>query len=91
MRVTKVKIDLYDRIQVNVRTQSGHLTRLVWFWSPGCGFIRNTLYAVTLPRRYHKDLNAFLGGKRFQKRLTNAVKQAAGHNAFMRRLEGTHL
>lgn len=82
---------MYERVQMNVRTQSGHLTRLVWFWSPGRGFIRNTLCAVTLPRRYHKDLTAFIGGKRFQKRLTNAVRQAAGHHTFMRKLEGLDL
>ena len=91
MKITKVKIDMYERVQMNVRTQSGHLTRLVWFWSPGRGFIRNTIYVVTLPRRYHKDLSAFISGKRFQRRLTNAVRQAAGLNTFMRKLEGQDL
>ena len=92
MKITKVKIDLYNRVQINVRTQSGHFTRLVWSWCGNPeGFSRNTIRAVTLPKRYHKDLSAFISGKRFQKRLTNAVRQAAGYNTFMRKLEGIHL
>lgn len=91
MKITKVKIDMYERVQMNVRTQSGHLTRLYWFWSAGVGFRRNDMFIVTLPKRYHKDFAAFISGKRFKKRLTNAVRQAAGHNTFMRKLEGLDL
>lgn len=91
MKITRIKINLYHDIQINVRTTSGHLTRLYWFWSAGNGFRRNDAFAVSLPRRYHKDLAQFMQGKRFQKRLTNAVRQAAGAHDFMRRLEGIQL
>lgn len=91
MRISKIKIDLYNKVQVNVRTTSGHLTRLYWFWVPVDGFTRNDMFMITLPKRYHKDLAAFISGKRFQRRLTNAVRQAAGYNTFQRKLEGVQL
>ena len=91
MKITKVKIDLYNRVQINVRTQSGHFTRLVWSWAGNPEGFSAEKKVVTLPKRYHKDLAAFISGKRFQRRLTNAVRQAAGLNTFMRKLEGQDL
>lgn len=91
MKISKIKVSKYDSVQINVRTRSGHLTRLVWFWSAGTGFRRNDSFMVTLPKRYHDELKKLASGKKFQKRLRNAVRQAAGECAFMRRLEGVDL
>lgn len=91
MKISKVKVVKYDLIQINVRTSTGHLTRLVWFWSAGTGFVRNDAVAVTLPKRYHVELRKLVSGKTFQKRLRNAVRQSAGELTFMRRLEGKNL